>query len=87
VPVVVIVTAEKCVECVKMNWATFFLNQFLIDCEGAQDKGTEFHYTWVLILIALSASREPNDMHFLGVKDKPCLSARYQNLWYTTHKV
>jgi hypothetical protein len=49
----------------------------LIDYEEAQDKGVEFHYTWILILIALSTWREPDDMQFLGVKDNPCLAARY----------
>jgi hypothetical protein len=70
-----------------MNWATFFLNQFLIECEEVQDKRTKFHYTWLLILIALLAWREPNDTQFFGVKDKPCLDARYHNLWHTTNKV
>jgi hypothetical protein len=70
-----------------MNWATFFLNQFLIDCEEAQDKGTKFHYAWLLIPTALSSWRELYDTQFLGVKYNPCLAARYQNLWHTTHKV
>jgi hypothetical protein len=69
-----------------MNWVTFFLNQFLIDCEEAQDKGIEFHYVWLLILIALATWRELDDAQFLGEKDKACLAARYQNLWHTTHK-
>jgi hypothetical protein len=86
VPVTVIATTERCVEGIQMNWETFLLNQFLIDCEEAQDKGTEFHYAWLLILIALSSWREPDDTQFLGVKEKPCLAAWYQNLWYTTHK-
>ena len=47
-----------------MNWLTFLLNQFLIDCEEAQDKGTEFHYSWLLILIALSMWMEPDDTIF-----------------------
>jgi hypothetical protein len=36
-----------------MNWATFLVNQFLVDCTEAWDKGMEFHYAWLLILIAL----------------------------------
>jgi hypothetical protein len=40
VPTMVIAAAEQCVEGVQMNWETFLLNQFLIDCEEAQDKGT-----------------------------------------------
>jgi hypothetical protein len=40
----------------------------LIDCEEAQDKGTEFHYVWLLILIALATWRESDDAQFLGEK-------------------
>jgi hypothetical protein len=53
VPMIVIMTSKKCIEGLHMNWETFFLNQFLIDYEEAQDKGTAFHYAWLLILIAL----------------------------------
>jgi hypothetical protein len=53
VPVAVIAAAEKCMEGVQMNWATFLVNQFLTDCIEAQEKGIEFHYAWLLILIAL----------------------------------
>jgi hypothetical protein len=44
-----------------MNWVMFLVNQFLIDYREAQDKGAKFHYTWLLIMIALVAWREPND--------------------------
>jgi glutamate synthase domain-containing protein 2 len=40
VPTGVIETTEKCVTGVQMNWATFLVNQFLMDCREAQDKGT-----------------------------------------------
>jgi hypothetical protein len=86
VPTTVIATSQRCVEGVQMNCATFLLNQFLIECEEAQDKGIEFHYAWLLILIALSIWREPDDTIFFGVKDKPCLAAQYHNIWHTTHK-
>jgi hypothetical protein len=44
VPAVVIVGAEKCLEGVQMNWANFLVNQCLIECIEAQEKGTKFHY-------------------------------------------
>ena len=69
-----------------MNWATFLLNQFFIHCEEVQDKGIEFHYAWLLILLALLSWRDLNDSNFLGVTKKPCLALQYQNLWYMTHK-
>jgi hypothetical protein len=62
-----------------MNRVTFLLNQFLIDCKEAHDKGKKFHYTWLLILIALSSGRELDDSQFLGLKENPCLAACYQN--------
>jgi hypothetical protein len=83
VPTTVIAATERCVEGVQMNWEMFLLNQFLIDCEEAQYKGFEFHYSWLLILITLSSWREPDDSQFLGVKEKPFLVVWYQNLWYT----
>jgi hypothetical protein len=70
-----------------MNWVKFLLDQFFMDCEEAHDKGTNLHYTWLLILIAPSSWRELDVTQFLGVTEKPCLATRYQNLWYTTHKV
>jgi hypothetical protein len=70
-----------------MNWEKFLLNQFLIDYEEVQDKGTKFDYAWLLILIALSAWRDPDDTYFLGVMEKPCIVTGYRNLWFTMHKV
>jgi hypothetical protein len=49
----VITAVEKCAEGVQMNWAMFLVNQFLIDCTEAQEKGMKFHYAWLIILIAL----------------------------------
>jgi len=61
VPTWVIVVAEKCVEGTTMSWAPFLLNQFLLDCAEAQDKEMEFHYPWLLILIAFIAWEEPEE--------------------------
>jgi hypothetical protein len=54
--------------------------------EEVQDRGMEFHYAWLLILIALVAWRESKDSQFLSTTNKPCLAARYTNLWHTAHK-
>jgi hypothetical protein len=86
VPTTVISEAEKCKEGVQMNWVTFLVNQFLQDCTEAQEKGAEFHYAWLLILIALVRWQEPayfQRMHSLG---RSPLAARYANLWHTTIK-
>jgi hypothetical protein len=69
-----------------MSWETFLLNQLLIDCKEAQEKGMEFHYASLLILIELVAWREPEETQFLGDVKKPCLVAIYLKLWHTAHK-
>jgi len=86
VPTIMITTTKICVEGIHMNWEMFLLNQFFIYFEEERDKGTEFHYAWLLILIVLPAWREPYDTQFLGAKENPCLLMHYQNLCHTTHK-
>jgi hypothetical protein len=44
--------AEKCVEGLQMNWMKYLVNQLELDCHKAQDQGYEFHFRWLLILIA-----------------------------------
>jgi hypothetical protein len=84
--IVVIVAAKKCVEGVSMSWAPYLLNQFLINYSEAQDRGMEFHYPWLVIMIVFTAWEEPEDAQFLGLRSTPCLAAKYQNLWYTSNK-
>jgi hypothetical protein len=45
------------------------LNLFLDDYRDAQDAGTKFHYTWLLILIALEAWEKKNTQHFATKKE------------------
>lgn len=35
-----------------MNWAKYIVNLLDQDCHKAQDHGYEFHFSWLLILIA-----------------------------------
>jgi hypothetical protein len=42
-----------------MSWAPYLLNSFLEDCKDTQDWGSEFHYSWLLILIGLMGWKEP----------------------------
>jgi hypothetical protein len=57
--VVVIATTNKFVERIQMNWATYLVNLLLQDYMEAQEKGIEFHYSWLLILIVLVEWKEP----------------------------
>jgi hypothetical protein len=59
VPTAFIATTEKCMEGVHMNSATFVDNQFLQDFPKVQEKGNEFHYAWLFILIVLVRWKEP----------------------------
>jgi hypothetical protein len=86
VPTAVISATEKCKEGVQMNWATFLVNQFLQDCTEAQEKGTEFHYAWFLILIVLVGWKEPVYYQCMHTSGRIPLAARYANLWHTTIK-
>jgi hypothetical protein len=54
--------------------------------EGGTEKGIEFHYAWLLILIALTTWREPKETQFLEGMKKPFLAVRYVSLWHTVHK-
>ena len=56
------------------------LNELLADAEEELEKGSAFHYSWLLILILFVAWAELEN--YQGV-DVPilCRGARYQNLW------
>jgi hypothetical protein len=64
VPAGVIVVAAQCAEDSSMSWAPYLLNLFLEDCKNAQDLGTEFHYSWLITLIAFMGWREPEYVIF-----------------------
>ena len=51
----VLKVAKICVAGVQMSWAPFLLNQFILDFREVQYRGIEFHYSWILILIAMEA--------------------------------
>jgi hypothetical protein len=61
----VVVVAMQCAKGRSMSWAPYFLNSFLEDCKDTQDWGFEFHYSWLLIFIALVGWKEPTYNMFL----------------------
>jgi hypothetical protein len=79
-PTGVIEVVVQCAKGVVLSWAPYLLNQFLIDCRDAQDNGTKFHYSWLLILIALVGWKEPKFSSFLDRKGK-CCATWYETLW------
>jgi hypothetical protein len=59
VPTGVVVVATQCVVGTTVRWAPYLLNFFLGDCKDAQDLGTKFHYSWLLMLITIMGWKEP----------------------------
>jgi hypothetical protein len=62
-----------------MSWAPYLLNSFLEDCKDTQDWGSEFHYSWLLILIGLIGWKEPVYNKYLERPGK-CGATRYISL-------
>ena len=67
-----------------MNWSLFLMNQLVEDVKEAQARPRSFTYSWLLILIALVASMEPEDYQGMDVKEiEVCKGEIYQNLlWF-----
>jgi hypothetical protein len=59
--------------------ARYLLNPFLDDCKDAHDLGTKFHYSWLIMLIAIMGWKEPNYV-FFSTRPKPNQGARYLSL-------
>ena len=79
-PASVIRIAINCAEGYTYNWFAYLAREFLEDAHDAQEKGRPFHYSWLLILIALIGWKEPTEAQFveapLGMPD----AVRYASL-------
>jgi hypothetical protein len=60
--------AGKCVEGLQMNWVKYLVNQLELDCREVQDQGYEFHYSWLLILIAFVTWEMPEGVTFPDIE-------------------
>jgi hypothetical protein len=83
VPAGVVAAATQCAEGTTLSWAPYLLNLFLDDCKDAQDLGTKFHYSWLLILIALIRWKEPK-YSFFATRPNPFHATRYLSLGCTS---
>ena len=63
------------------NWAAYIAKEFLEDAHDAQDKGRPFHYSWLLVLIALVGWKEPTEEQFVDVPLHMPGSTKYASLW------
>jgi hypothetical protein len=84
VPAGVVVVVAQCAKGSSMSWAPYLLNYFLKDYKDTQYWGSEFHYSWLLILIALVGWKEPVYSMFLQRVGK-CGATRYTSLRSTTY--
>ena len=75
--------AGKCVEGLQMNWVKCLVNQLELDCREAQDQGYEFHFSWILILIAFNACEMSEGVTFPNIEPFEPLVAKFTTLWYS----
>jgi hypothetical protein len=66
-----------------MNWVKYLVNQLEIDCREAQDQGHEFHFSWLLLLIAFIAWELPEDATFPDLDPFEPLAVKFSTLWYS----
>lgn len=75
----VVAVAAQCASGTLLSWAPYLLNLFLDDYKDAQDLGTKFHYSWLILLIALIEWKEPPYSHFCEWIGR-CRAAQYTSL-------
>jgi hypothetical protein len=66
-----------------MNWAQYLVNQLELDCREAQDQGYEFHFSWLLILVAFIAWEMPEGATFPDIEPFEPLAVKFSTLWYS----
>jgi hypothetical protein len=76
--------AGKCMEGLQMNWEKYLVNQLELDYREAQDQGYEFHFSWLLILIAFIAWELPEGATFLEIEPFEPLATKFCTLWYSS---
>lgn len=84
VPASVVSLAAQCANGVQYNWADYLCKEFFDDYYEVQEKGTTFHYAWLIFIIAMLSWRELEDSQFPLVASNVCEAAQYVTLWFTT---
>jgi hypothetical protein len=85
VTIFVIDLVGKCTEGVQMNWEKYLVNQLELDCREAQDQGYEFHFRWLLILIAFVVWEMLEGVTFLDIDLFEPLAVKFATLWYSSN--
>jgi hypothetical protein len=71
-------------EGLQMNWAKYLVNQLELDCHKSHDQGYEFHFSWLLILIALISWEMSEGATFLDIDPFEPLAAKFTTLRYSS---
>jgi hypothetical protein len=67
-----------------MNLVKYLVNQLELDCREAQYQGYEFHFSWILILIAFITWEMPEGETFLNIEPFESLVVNFSTLWYSS---
>ena len=76
----------NCAEGYSYKQIEYISREFIVDVRDAQEKGIPFHYSWLLVLIALVGWREPTEAQFVDVPPYMPGATRYASLWISQDK-
>jgi hypothetical protein len=65
-----------------MNWPKYLVNQLELDFREAQDQGYDFHFSWLLILIAFTTWEIPEGVTFPEIDPFESFATKSTTLWY-----
>ena len=85
-PTPVIRIAANCAEGYSYNWEAYIAKEFLEDIRDVQEKGRPFHYSWLIVLIALVGWKEPTEAQFSTIPPDLPGAMRYASLWVSQDK-
>jgi hypothetical protein len=71
-------------EGLQMKWAKYLVNQLELDFQEAQDQGYEFHFSWLLVLIAFFSWEMLEGATFPDIELFEMLVVKFATLWYST---
>jgi hypothetical protein len=75
---------RKCAEGIQMNWLKYLLNKLELEYREVQYQGYEFHFNWLLILIAFIAWEMPEGSNFPDIDPFEPLAMKFSTLWYSS---
>ena len=81
VPTYVIQLAGQCVKGVCYNSAQHLRDEFLINVRNSQVLGKPFHFSWILLLIALVTWKTRKGEIIPELKPGICEGAQYAYFW------